>query len=120
RLGLLSDEERRSAWDRLEAEDRVMALACQTAITPLAVNDLLERAGTTPIDEPVRLSELAARPEVPLDGLFDAAGLESDAGALAWGVVALRSGGDIERGGKAAQSLSLPEAAAIPAGLAFH
>src|ERR1041384_7527507 len=64
RLGLLKEEERRTAGERLEAEDRTMALARTTAIAPSEGNELLERAGTTPIEEPVRLSELAARPEV--------------------------------------------------------
>ena len=119
RLGLLSETERRAAWERLEAEDQVMALARQTAISPSAVNHLLERAGTTPIDEPVRLSELAARPEVPLNGLFDAAGLESDVGAMAWVEVEFRYSGYIEREREAAERLAELEEFMIPADLVY-
>ena len=97
-----------------------MALARQTAISPSAVNHLLERAGTTPIDEPVRLSELAARPEVPLNGLFDAAGLESDVGAMAWVEVEFRYGGYIEREREAAERLAELEEFMIPADLVFE
>ena len=96
-----------------------MALARKTAIAPSEVNDLLERAGTTPIEEPVRLSELAARPEVPLRGLFDSAGLDADAGALAWAEVEFRYGGYIEREREAAARLAELEEFAIPTDLAF-
>ena len=119
RLGLLSEDERRTAGERLEAEDRTMALARKTAIAPSEVNELLERAGTTPIEEPVRLSELAARPEVPLRGLFDSAGLDADAGALAWAEVEFRYGGYIEREREAAARLAELEEFAIPTDLAF-
>jgi tRNA uridine 5-carboxymethylaminomethyl modification enzyme len=119
RLGLLTEEERRTAGERLEAEDRTMSLARKTAIAPSEVNELLERAGTTPIEEPVRLSELAARPEVPLRGLFDSAGLEADAGALAWAEVEFRYGGYIEREREAAARLAELEEFPIPADLVF-
>src|ERR1044071_1677452 len=90
RLGLLSAEERRSASEHLVHEDRSLALARDTAISPAAANDLLERVGTTPISEPTRLSELAKRPEVPLMDLFGAAGLAPTDGACTWAEIELR------------------------------
>ena len=120
RLGLLSDEERRTASTRLDAEDRVMAAARKTAVPPQAVNDVLERAGTAPIAEPTRLAELAKRPEVPLRELFAAAGLGEAGTAGAWPEIELRYGGYIERERQAADRLAKMDEFLIPADLTFE
>ena len=118
-LGLLSTEERRAASDRLAREERLLALARETAVAPASANRVLERAGTTPISEPVRVSELAKRPEVPLLDLFAAAGLEPPDGACAWAEIELRYGGYIEREREAARRLAEMEDFRIPDDLPF-
>jgi tRNA uridine 5-carboxymethylaminomethyl modification enzyme len=119
RLGLLSADERRSASEHLVHEDRSLALARDTAISPAAANDLLERVGTTPISEPTRLSELAKRPEVPLVDLFGAAGLAATDGACTWAEIELRYGGYLQREREAAERLAEMEEFRIPDDLPF-
>jgi tRNA uridine 5-carboxymethylaminomethyl modification enzyme len=120
RLGLLSDSERLTASARLDAEDRVMAAARRTAIPPQAANGVLESAGTAPIAEPTRVSELAKRPEVPLQELFAAAGLGAAGAATAWAEIELRYGGYIERERQAAERLAKMDEFLIPADLTFE
>jgi tRNA uridine 5-carboxymethylaminomethyl modification enzyme len=74
RLGLLSDEEVRAAESRLESEQNILAYAVETPISPASANPVLEYAGSAPIDEPVRVAELARRPGVELRDLLAAAG----------------------------------------------
>ena len=58
--------------DAIEATHRVLET---TSVTPHQVNEYLEQAGTSPIQQPERLVKLALRPQVSLESLLDAAGL---------------------------------------------
>jgi tRNA uridine 5-carboxymethylaminomethyl modification enzyme len=119
RMELLTEEERRHAGERLATEDRVLAIAEETAVSPLAVNSLLEAAGTNPIAAPVRLAELARRPGVALEGLLSAAGLSTQNGEAEWAGIELRYGGYIDRERQAAQRLGELDEFMIPPGLEF-
>ncbi len=119
RMGLLSEEERRHASERLESESRVLEIAEETAVSPLAANPLLEAAGTTPITSPSRLAELARRPGVELNGLLQAAGVGTQNGEAEWAGIELRYAGYINRERQAAQRLSELDGFRIPPGLEF-
>ena len=95
--GLLSAEELSHAERRLEAEERVLSYAEATAIAPSEANPALERGGSTPIDEPVRLSELGKRPDVVFEELLAASGCEVLEGEADWAGIELRYGGYITR-----------------------
>ena len=72
--GLLTDDECRRAETRLRREDAVIDLARETTISQDAANEVLAAAGSSLIEQGVRISELAKRPGVPLERLFAGAG----------------------------------------------
>jgi tRNA uridine 5-carboxymethylaminomethyl modification enzyme len=94
--GLLTESEREVAEGRLEAEDRWLGLARDTAIAPDAAGPVLAAVGEGAPAEPVRISELVRRPGVPLAALLAAAGHEPD-GAVAWADIELKYGGYMAR-----------------------
>jgi len=95
--GLLSPLEIEAAERRLRAEEGVMCFAEGTAISPDAANPVLERIGSAPIEEPVRLAELGKRPGIALDELLAAAGYQVREGESNWSAIELRYGGYIAR-----------------------
>jgi len=62
----------------LAAEDRARELAQQTTVRPELVNDLLAAAGSTSIQQPVKIIELVKRQDVSLRTLLNAAGVGRD------------------------------------------
>jgi tRNA uridine 5-carboxymethylaminomethyl modification enzyme len=84
RLGLLTDEEVRTAEARLEAEERVRSSAETATIGPDAANPILERIGSSAIRESVRIAELAKRPGVSLRELLTAAAIQVSDGHAEW------------------------------------
>jgi tRNA uridine 5-carboxymethylaminomethyl modification enzyme len=119
RLGLLSDSERRTAESKLEAEERVLALAVETPVSPLLANPVLEPAGSAPISEPVRLAELARRPGVDLRLLLAATGHRPAEGVADWASIELRYAGYMERERDLADRMLEMEEFGIPASLEF-
>jgi tRNA uridine 5-carboxymethylaminomethyl modification enzyme len=105
RLGLLDDSERKTAEERLGAEDKVMDLARQSVIRPEQANGLLEELGQNPLFEPVRVSELARRPGVPVGQALALAGVEVGAESE-WADVELKYEGYVSREADAARKLS--------------
>jgi len=97
RLGLLTDDERSGALSRLEAEERVMAFAEETPLTPSLANPVLESSGSAPITEPVRLAELARRPLVEFRRLLAVADHDVLDDSSDWAAIELRYGGYMER-----------------------
>lgn len=77
RFGMLTPREKEVAENRLAAEDRIQDLSHSTAITPKVVNPMLLERGSSLVAEPMRLADLARRPEVPLSILLELAGLGS-------------------------------------------
>jgi tRNA uridine 5-carboxymethylaminomethyl modification enzyme len=113
-LGLLSSDEVRVADGRLKAEDRVRETAEATTIAPTQANAVLVRCGSTPVIEPLKISELARRPEVSLQGLLDTVGVEVSAEAVRWADIELKYAGYIARERSAAQRLGEMEEFEIP------
>ena len=120
RLGLLTDEELRIFHARLEAELELHSMARAQSISPDEANDLLERCGSSPISEPVRIADLARRPEVPLASLLDAAGLGHHEEAVKSADVELKYSGYIARERLAAEKLARMEGFEIPEHLEFR
>jgi tRNA uridine 5-carboxymethylaminomethyl modification enzyme len=77
-LGMLNEGEARIVEQRLAAEDHARELARGTPVRPENVNGLLTSEGSSPIEQPARIIELAKRQNVSLRSLFDAAGVGGD------------------------------------------
>ena len=118
-LGLLSEQELRSANARIAEEDRLMAFAESTSISPELGNPLLREADCGEITQPLRIAELARRPGAPLERLLLAAGAEDVEGLTEWVAVELRYRGYIEREQVAASRLAELDDFQIPSGLEF-
>jgi tRNA uridine 5-carboxymethylaminomethyl modification enzyme len=120
RLGMLTSEEMRTAEHRLEGEEEVHSLAESTAISPDEANQLLHCCGSSLIDEPMRIADLARRPEVPLADLLKSAGLDRSEDAIGWADVEFKYSGYIARERLAAEKLSRMQDFEIPEQLEFR
>jgi tRNA uridine 5-carboxymethylaminomethyl modification enzyme len=74
-LEMLSDEETRIVQQRLTDEARARELAERTAVRPDVANEVLLAAGSTVIQQPVRVVELTRRQDVSLHALLSAVGV---------------------------------------------
>lgn len=121
-LGLLTDQERRGAEERLNREEKVLETARETSIHPEAVNSYLVARGSEEIRSAVRIGDLASRPGIALDDLLalSGAGVESGGEASEWAGVELRYRGYMEREREAADRLERLEAFEIPDDLAYE
>ncbi len=119
RLRLWSDAEGAAAERRLEAEDRTRGLADAIAIAPTVANPLLEAWGTTPIAEPVRITELVKRPGVSLEALLLAAEVDVPADACEWAAIEIRYAGYLSKEREAASRLRRMEGATLPPDLSY-
>jgi tRNA uridine 5-carboxymethylaminomethyl modification enzyme len=97
RLGLLSAAEVERAERRLEAEEEVFDRAARTPIAPSVANPILGRAGSDPITEPVRASQLARRPGISLATLLASAGWDGAAEAVEWAEIEIKYSGYLQR-----------------------
>ncbi|MDQ4080344.1 MAG: tRNA uridine-5-carboxymethylaminomethyl(34) synthesis enzyme MnmG [Gemmatimonadota bacterium] len=77
-LGMLNEAETHIVERRLAAEDRARELARDTPVRPETVNDLLTSEGSSAIEQPVRIIELAKRQNISLRALLDTAGIGAD------------------------------------------
>ncbi len=94
--GLYSEDERRVALSRFEAEQAVLDRANSRSIHPDQANPVLDLAGLSLITEPVRIAELAKRPGVPLATLLEAAGFGAGE-ASEWADVEIKYSGYLSR-----------------------
>ncbi|HEX7070224.1 MAG TPA: tRNA uridine-5-carboxymethylaminomethyl(34) synthesis enzyme MnmG [Rhodothermales bacterium] len=74
RLGTVSDEQNRRFLARRDAIARTRAAIENTTVRPEEVNGFLESVGTSTIDQPERIVQLALRPQVTLRALLEATG----------------------------------------------
>jgi tRNA uridine 5-carboxymethylaminomethyl modification enzyme len=77
-LGLYDSTEREIAERRVGAEGEARVLAESTRVRAEQVNALLAAAGTTPLEAPIRIIELARRQNVALADLFAVAEVGND------------------------------------------
>jgi tRNA uridine 5-carboxymethylaminomethyl modification enzyme len=114
RLGLLNEEELRAAEFRLLQEEEIRAAAESAVITPGTVNERLLQLGSSEIREPLRVSDLARRPEVPLQTLLMAADIPFADGSADWADIEFKYAGYLARERSAAARLAQMEELRIP------
>jgi tRNA uridine 5-carboxymethylaminomethyl modification enzyme len=117
--GLLTDDECRRAETRLRREDAVIDLARETTISQEAANEVLAAAGSSLIEQGVRISELARRPGVELELLFAGAGQPVDDQPTEWAAIELRYQGYLERERRSAKRLASMDELRLPVDLAY-
>jgi tRNA uridine 5-carboxymethylaminomethyl modification enzyme len=114
RLGMLNEEELRTAEFRLRLEEEVRSAAEAAVITPGTVNQSLARLGSSEIREPLRVAELARRPEVPLRTLLMIADIPFTDGSADWADIEFKYAGYLARERSAAARLAQMEELRIP------
>ena len=119
RLETLSPPELAIVESRLTAEERLQSLAVNTTISVEAANVVLERCGSPAVSEPLRVGDLARRPEVPLAQLLDAAGIDSGEDGI-WADIEFKYAGYLARERSAAARLSQMEEFALPHDLDYR
>jgi tRNA uridine 5-carboxymethylaminomethyl modification enzyme len=117
--GLLTEAECRQAEGRLRREDTVLDLAKETTISCEAANVVLAAAGSTPVEQGVRISELARRPGVSLEQLLIGAGQPVDAEPAEWAAIELRYGGYLERERQSAKRLASMDQLRLPVDIEY-
>ena len=120
RLSLLDDAELAAAHDRLRREDDVLERAEGLTLDPDSANAVLSVAESSPISQPERLAVLARRPNVPLRGLFAAAGEGLDDEAAQWAEIELKYGGYLHRERAAANRLRQMTGFSLPSDLEYQ
>ena len=120
RFEMLTSDELRTAEKRLRSEEQIQDLATETMIAPSQANDLLERFGSSRISEPLRVAELASRPEVPLPDLLAAAGQEVEGESANWADIELKYAGYIRREQSSAARMTQMDDLRVPAGLDYR
>jgi tRNA uridine 5-carboxymethylaminomethyl modification enzyme len=108
-LGMLTDAERATLEQRASEEVRLADLAQATVLTPAAANAPLGAAGSSPISEPQRISDLVKRPGVALAALLKAGGCDggaSDPDAVTSVEIQIKYAGYLDREREAARRLT--------------
>jgi tRNA uridine 5-carboxymethylaminomethyl modification enzyme len=120
RLGLLTDEERRSAQRRLQDEEDVLHAAESLCVPPDVANPLLQELGTTPVNGTNSAADLARRPGVGTARLLQAIGCDVEENAAEWADIELKYAGYIAKEQRAAERLRAMEELALPEQLEYH
>jgi tRNA uridine 5-carboxymethylaminomethyl modification enzyme len=118
-FGTLTSAEVEHAEQRLETEDRLLQRSQALSIPPSAANPLLLRFSSEPINETVKISELAKRPEAPLRYLLAAVGIDAPQHAAEWADIELKYGGYLAREQAAAKRAVEMEHCLIPEELSY-
>ncbi len=77
-LELFNDVERAVITRRFADEDAALSLAESTSILPAQAAPVLERAGSAPLSQSVKIAEVAKRQQIALGDLFAAVGVGSE------------------------------------------
>jgi tRNA uridine 5-carboxymethylaminomethyl modification enzyme len=120
RLGLLTDAELRTAEERLRLEEQVQHRAESTTIHPSVANPVLRQLGSSTIHGPVRIAELARRPEVPLGDLLEAVGILDLAEHTVWPDIEFKYVGYLAKEHSTAKRLARMDDFLIPPDLQFE
>ncbi|HET6797632.1 MAG TPA: tRNA uridine-5-carboxymethylaminomethyl(34) synthesis enzyme MnmG [Gemmatimonadales bacterium] len=119
-LGLLTPEEERKKETQLRNEERIRDVAIDSVITPADANPVLARVGSSPVSEPMRIAELVRRPEVRLDELLLAIGVEFEKDAYQWAGIELKYAGYLAREQAAVAKLERLSELVLPAGMNYR
>jgi tRNA uridine 5-carboxymethylaminomethyl modification enzyme len=120
RLGLLEEDELRTAEQRLSKEDAILAEARQLPLDVASANDVLVVSGSAPVSETQRVADLARRPGVPIDSLFRAAGVEVVDEECRWADIELKYEGYLAREHASARRMSELNDFVLPQMLAYR
>jgi tRNA uridine 5-carboxymethylaminomethyl modification enzyme len=120
RLGLLTDDERRTAAKKLRHEEQIRDLALQTSLSPSIANEILREATSAPISEPQRITDLAKRPGVALHDLLRVSGMEVNVEMAEWAEIELKYAGYLERERLSAARMSSMEDFILPEGTDYR
>ncbi|MBU1009494.1 MAG: tRNA uridine-5-carboxymethylaminomethyl(34) synthesis enzyme MnmG [Bacteroidetes bacterium] len=71
-IGLASDERLQKLQEKKNTVDRIIDFLKKTSVDPDAVNGYLEKAGTAPINQKLKLGSLLLRPQVGLSEMLEA------------------------------------------------
>jgi tRNA uridine 5-carboxymethylaminomethyl modification enzyme len=118
-LGLLTDDELRTAEERLRVENELLGLASEATLDVADANRVLRESGSTLVREAARVSELARRPGVPLADLLRAVRISAPDDACHWAEVELKYAGYLARERHSAQRLSEMQELQLPADLPY-
>jgi tRNA uridine 5-carboxymethylaminomethyl modification enzyme len=119
RLNLLDHEELETARARLRTEDEMHRRAESTSIVPELANPVLSSRNSSLINEPVRISELARRPEIPLHELVEAAQAGASSEGSEWADIEFKYAGYLAKERSAAQRIAEMEGFEMPAGIEY-
>jgi tRNA uridine 5-carboxymethylaminomethyl modification enzyme len=119
-LGLLTEDERRLADTKLRGEDSILELASASVLDPERANPTLLGAGSTAVERPHRIAELARRPGVPTHQLLRAAGIDADEETVQWADIELKYSGYLARERATADRLSQMEEFVLPQGMEYR
>jgi tRNA uridine 5-carboxymethylaminomethyl modification enzyme len=120
KLGMLTSGEQHTAEARLKAEENIRTLADWTVISPESANPVLSQYGSSSIAGPLRISDLARRPEVPLEALLRAAGVDHSAQSAEWAGLELKYAGYLARERSAADRLTQMADLVLPDGIEYR
>jgi tRNA uridine 5-carboxymethylaminomethyl modification enzyme len=118
-LGLLTPDERQTAEARIESGEHAQAWARTTTVPMTDGNAILERLGSTPVDEPTRASDLVRRPGVRLGDLLTALGQEFPPEAIEWAETELKYEGYLERERLSVERMAQLDAVELPPGAPY-
>jgi len=120
-LGMFDEREQTRVESRLERESQLEKRARETPLSPAQANPILERAGSAPIRQPIRIAELARRHGVGLRDLIQAVGAPGilDADALTTVELELKYEGYFERERVHADKLRRMSQLVLPADLPY-
>lgn len=120
KIGLLSPGEQETVALRLGAEEALRDLAHCTSISPSEAHDVLDCCSSSPISTPLRLSELARRPEVPLAAILLAKGIQSPDDAVASADIEFKYAGYLRKERSSADRLAELDQFALPQGVDYR
>ncbi len=120
-LGCFTPDERALLHARLESEDRALALARSTSVTPEQAGPLLQLANSSPLPHAQRIADVARRQEVRLADLFAVTGIGGDliAEAIIVAELELKYEGYFAREREQAARLRRMGTFALPADLSY-
>jgi tRNA uridine 5-carboxymethylaminomethyl modification enzyme len=119
-LGLLTSQEQETLASRLGAEESLRDLASSTYISPAQAREVLESCHSSQIGGPLRLSELARRPEVQLASLLSVLGIESTDEAIASADIEFKYAGYLMKERMSADRLTQMDQFALPEGIDYR
>jgi tRNA uridine 5-carboxymethylaminomethyl modification enzyme len=120
RRGLLDEAELRRAERRLAREDEIMSEADVASLDAESASEVLRAHGSTPVNETQRVAELARRPGVPIERLFEAAGVEVDEDECRWADIELKYAGYLAREQATARRLAGMNDFVLPQGISYR